>query len=86
VDYEKMLNSQTLTIVQFIILLTADADNSLFFAKKDLSIKRNIEQYKVLQTKENYKKNLEMSFVFNLQTVSTARRRCCSSLSQPDVL
>jgi hypothetical protein len=27
-----------------------------------------------------------MSFVFNLQTVSTARRRCLSSLSWPDVV
>jgi hypothetical protein len=35
---------------------------------------------------ENYNKMLERPFIFNLQTASTARRRCRSSLSQPDVV
>jgi hypothetical protein len=35
---------------------------------------------------ENYNKILEKPFIFNLPTVSMARRRCHSSLSRPDVV
>ena len=35
---------------------------------------------------ENYNAVLEKPFIFNLQTVSTARRRCRSSMSRPDVV
>jgi hypothetical protein len=35
---------------------------------------------------KNYNEILEKTFIFNLQTVSTTRRRCRSSLSRPDVV
>jgi hypothetical protein len=41
---------------------------------------------KHLKKNENYNEILEKPFIFNLQTMSTARRRCRSSLSRPDVV
>jgi hypothetical protein len=38
------------------------------------------------QKNENYNEILEMPFIFNIQTVSTARCCCRSSLSRPDVV
>jgi hypothetical protein len=35
---------------------------------------------------ENYNKILEKPFIFNIQTVPTACRRCRSSLSCPDIV
>jgi hypothetical protein len=41
---------------------------------------------KHLNKNKNYNEILEMPFVFNLQTVSTACCRCRSSLSRPDIV
>jgi hypothetical protein len=41
---------------------------------------------KHLNKNKIYNKILEMSFIINLQTISTAHRRCRSSQSQPDVV
>jgi hypothetical protein len=41
---------------------------------------------KHLEKNEIYNEILEKPFIFNLQTVSMARRCCRSSLSQPDVV
>jgi hypothetical protein len=59
----------------------------LFIAKRILALRETSNSIKYLNKKENYNEILEMSFVFNLQTVSAARRRrCCSSLCWPDVV
>jgi hypothetical protein len=39
-----------------------------------------------LKKNEKYNEILEKPFIFNLQTVSTARHRCRSSLSRPDIV
>jgi hypothetical protein len=41
---------------------------------------------KHLKKNDNYNEILEKPLIFNLQTVSTARRRCRSSLSRPGVV
>jgi hypothetical protein len=41
---------------------------------------------KHLKKNKNYDEIIEKPFNFNLQTMSTARRRCRSSLSRPDVV
>ena len=57
-----------------------------FFAKKTLALKETPNRTKHLNKNEKYKEILEMPFVFNLHTVSTARCRCRSSLSRPDIV
>jgi ppGpp synthetase/RelA/SpoT-type nucleotidyltranferase len=58
----------------------------LFIAKRILALRETSNSIKYLNKKENYNEILEMSFVFNLQTMSIAFRRCRSSLSQPDIV
>jgi hypothetical protein len=57
-----------------------------FFANRILALKETTNGTKHLKKNENCNEILEKPFIFNLQTVSTARRRCRSSLSQPDVV
>jgi hypothetical protein len=57
-----------------------------FFANRTLALKETTNNTKHLKKNENYNEILEKLFIFNLQTVSTARRRCRSSLSRPDVI
>jgi hypothetical protein len=52
-----------------------------FFANRTLALKETPNSTKQLKKNENYNEILEKPFIFNLQTVSTARRRCRSSLS-----
>jgi hypothetical protein len=59
---------------------------SLFFANKTLALKETTNSTKHPKKNKNYNEILEKPFIFNLQTVSTARRRCRSSLSRPDVV
>ena len=47
--------------------------------KRTLVLKETPNNRKHLNKNKNYNEILEMPFVFNLQTVSTARRRCRSS-------
>jgi hypothetical protein len=56
-----------------------------FFANRTLASKETTNSTKHLKKNENYNDIFEKPFIFNLQTVSTARRRCRSSLSRPDV-
>ena len=51
-----------------------------------MALKETANSTKQLKKNENYNEILEKPFIFNLQTVSTARRRCRSSLSRPDVV
>jgi hypothetical protein len=51
-----------------------------------LALKETTNSIKHLKKNKNYNEILEKPFIFNLQTVSTARRRCRSSLSWPDVV
>jgi hypothetical protein len=51
-----------------------------------LALKETANGTKHLNKNKNYIKILEMSFSFNLQTVSTVRRRCRTSDSRPDVV
>jgi hypothetical protein len=51
-----------------------------------LSLKEIASSTKHLNNNENYIEILEIPFIFNLQTVSTARRRCSTSHSRPDVV
>jgi hypothetical protein len=60
--------------------------HSFFFANKTLALKETTNSTKHPKKNENYNEILEKLFIFNLQTVSTARRRCRSSLSRPDVV
>jgi hypothetical protein len=53
---------------------------------RTLALKETSNSTKHLNKNENYNEILEMPFVFNLKTVSTARRRCRSSLSRPDIV
>jgi hypothetical protein len=45
-----------------------------------------VQSTKHLNKKKKYNEALKMPFVFNLQTMSTARRRCRFSLSRLDVV
>jgi hypothetical protein len=56
-----------------------------YFANRTLALKETTNSTKYPKKNENYSKILEKPFI-NLQTVSTARRRCRSSLSQPNVV
>jgi hypothetical protein len=58
----------------------------LFFANRILVLKEITNSTKHSKKNENYNKILEKPFIFNLQTMSTARCRCRSSLSRPDVV
>jgi hypothetical protein len=62
------------------------AEISTFFANRTLVLKETTNNTKQPKKNENYNKILEKPFIFNLQTVSTARHHCRSSLSQPDVV
>jgi hypothetical protein len=53
---------------------------------RTLSLKETRNNTKHLKKNKNYNEILEKPFIFNLQTVSTARRHCRSSLSWPDVV
>jgi hypothetical protein len=57
-----------------------------FFANKDSDIKKTTNRTKYPKKNENYNEILEKPFIFNLQAVLTACRRCRSSLSRPDVV
>jgi ppGpp synthetase/RelA/SpoT-type nucleotidyltranferase len=59
---------------------------SFFFANRTLVLKETSNSIKQSKKNKNYNKILEKPFIFNLQTVSTARRRCRSSLSRFDVV
>jgi hypothetical protein len=59
---------------------------TFFFANKLLALKETTNSTKHLKKNENYNEILEKPLIFNLQTVSTARHRCCSSLSRPDIV
>jgi hypothetical protein len=52
---------------------------------RTLALKETTNIIKHLKKNKNYNEILEKPFIFNLQTVSTARRHCRSSLSRPDV-
>jgi hypothetical protein len=56
-----------------------------FFANRTLALKETTNSTKHKKN-ENYNKIVEKPFIFNLQTVSTAQRRCRFSLSRPDVV
>jgi hypothetical protein len=49
-------------------------------------LKETTNSTKHLKKKENYNEIFEKPFIFNLQTVSTARRHCRFSLSRPNVV
>jgi hypothetical protein len=51
-----------------------------------LALKETTSSTKHLNNNENYIEILEIPFIFNLQTVSMARRRCSTSHSRPDVV
>jgi hypothetical protein len=51
-----------------------------------LALKETTNSTKYLNKNKNYIETLEMPFIVNLQTVSTARRRYRSSESRPDVV
>jgi hypothetical protein len=51
-----------------------------------LALRETTNSTKHLKKNENYNENLENPFIFNIQTLSTARRRCRSSRSRPDVV
>jgi hypothetical protein len=50
------------------------------------SLKETTKSTKHPKKNENYNEIREKPFIFNLQTVSTARRCCRSSLSRPDIV
>jgi hypothetical protein len=56
-----------------------------FFINRTLTLKKIANSIKHPKKNENYNEILKKPFIFNLETVSTARRRCRSSLSWPDV-
>jgi hypothetical protein len=58
----------------------------IFFVNRTLALNETTNNTKYPKKNENYSGILEKPFIFNLQTVSTAHRRCCSSLSRPDVI
>jgi hypothetical protein len=51
-----------------------------------LELKETTNSTKHLKKNKNNNEILEKPFIFNLQTVSTARHRCRSFLSRPDVV
>jgi hypothetical protein len=51
-----------------------------------LALKETPNSTKHPKKNENYNEILENPFIFNLQTVAMARRRCRSSLSRHDVV
>jgi hypothetical protein len=53
---------------------------------RTLPLKETTNSTKHPKKNKNYNEILEKPFIFNLQTVSTVRRRCRSSLIQPDVV
>jgi hypothetical protein len=53
---------------------------------RTLAIKETTNSTKHPKKNKNYNEILEKPFIFNLQTVSTARCRCRSSLSRPDIV
>jgi hypothetical protein len=57
-----------------------------FFLRIGLSIKKTPNSTKHSKKNEYYNEIFEKPFIFNLQTVLTARRRCHSFLSQSDVV
>jgi hypothetical protein len=59
---------------------------SFCFANRTLALKETTNNTKHPKKNKNYNEILEKPFIFNLQTVSTARRRCRSSLSRLDVV
>jgi hypothetical protein len=59
---------------------------SYFFANRILALKETTNSTKHAKKNENYNEILEKPFIFNLQTVSAARRCCRSSLSRLDVV
>jgi hypothetical protein len=71
--------------VQILIFIYFYAEMDFFFANRTLALKEITNSTKHLKKNENYNEILEKPFIFNLQTVSTARRRCRSSLSRTDV-
>jgi hypothetical protein len=52
-----------------------------FFTNRTLTLKEIANSTKHFNKNKNYVKILKMPFIFNLQTVSTAHRRCRSSQS-----
>jgi hypothetical protein len=58
---------------------------TFFFTNRTLALRETTNGTKHLKNK-NYNKIFEKPFIFKLQTVSTAHRRCSSSLSRPDVV
>jgi hypothetical protein len=56
-------------------------EHSLFFANRTLALKETTNSIKHHKKNKNYNEILEKAFIFNLQTMLTARRRCRSSLS-----
>jgi hypothetical protein len=63
-----------------------DISRHFFFANRTLALKETRNSTKQSKKNKNYNEILEKPFTFNLQTVSTARRRGRSSLSRPDVV
>jgi hypothetical protein len=59
---------------------------SFFCVNRILALKETTNSTKYLKKNENYNEILEKPLIFNLQTVSTARHRCRSSLSRPDIV
>jgi hypothetical protein len=53
---------------------------------RTLALKEIPNSTKHLKKNKNYNEILEKPFIFNLQTMSTARRRCRSSLRRPDIV
>jgi hypothetical protein len=60
--------------------------NHVSFANKTLALKETMNNTKHLKKNENYNKIFEKPFIFNLQTMSTVRRRCRSSLGRPNIV
>jgi hypothetical protein len=60
--------------------------HSFFFLNRTLALKETTNSTKHTKKNENYNEILEKPFIFNLQTVSTLRRRCRSSLSRPAIV
>lgn len=56
-----------------------------FFANRTLALKETMNSTKHPKKNKNNNEILEKPFIFNLQTVSTARRHCRSFRSRPDV-
>jgi hypothetical protein len=56
------------------------------FANRTVTLKETTNSTKHLKKNENYNEILKKPFIFNLQTMSTAHRRCRSSLSRHDII